>query len=236
MQPLTVQYGDYAVWEQAFRASAGHQRSSTTGRRRWGNPGRALDLPYAKPRPKWQSFKGADPVRTPDRLVRDRPAAGRGRDPFMVGLAAFQTVLHRSTGLGTLVLGTPVANRGCAGVEPLVGLFVNTLVLRTDVGGVGDSPTFHELLDRVRETRAGAFANQDVSLEAVIEAVRPPRDPSRQPLFQAAYYYQNVTIVPDRCPLRLGALTTGPRCLLCPVPGQWFLDVPLHRPLDVRQI
>ncbi|HVK07358.1 MAG TPA: condensation domain-containing protein, partial [Gemmataceae bacterium] len=198
LPPLAVQYGDYAVWEQTFRQSAGHKAQLDYWTRALAEPRPALDLPYAKPRPKWQTFKGSrirfevqdHLVRAIDRLCRDAAATR-----FMVGLAALQTVLHRSTGLGTLLLGTPVANRGAAGVEPLVGLFVNTLVLRTDVRGEW---TFRDLLDRVRETRAGAFANQDVSLEAVIEAVRPPRDPSRQPLFQAAYYYQNVTIVPDR--------------------------------------
>ena len=198
LTPLSVQYGDYSVCEQAFRQSPGHKAQLDYWTKVLAEPRPALDLPYAKPRPKWQTFKGArlrfeipeQLVRAIDRLCRDTAATR-----FMVGLAAVQTVLHRSTGLGTLLLGTPVANRGCPGVEPLVGLFVNTLVLRTDVRGEW---TFRELLDRVRETRAGAFAHQDVSLEAVIEAVRPPRDPSRQPLFQAAYYYQNVTIVPDR--------------------------------------
>ena len=88
-----------------------------------------------------------------------------------------------------------MANRNRGETEPLVGLFVNTVVLRTDVSG---DPTFRELLERVRQTRLGAFAPQDVSLEALIEELRPARDTSRQPFFQAAFYYQNVTIIPER--------------------------------------
>ena len=113
----------------------------------------------------------------------------------MVGLAAFQAVLHRYTGQDNLLLGTPVANRNRGETEPLVGLFVNTVVLRTDLSG---DPTFRDLLERVRKTRLGAFAHQDVSLEALIEELRPARDTSRQPFFQAAFYYQNVTIIPER--------------------------------------
>ncbi|MBO0699027.1 MAG: amino acid adenylation domain-containing protein, partial [Zavarzinella sp.] len=102
---------------------------------------------------------------------------------------------HRYTGLDTVLLGTPVANRTRREIEPLVGLFVNTLVLRTDLAG---DPTFRELLERVRRTRLDALDHPNVSLEALIEELRPPRDPGRHPFFQTAFYYQNVTLVPDR--------------------------------------
>src|SRR5262249_42448996 len=143
----------------------------------------SVDLPFAKPRPRWQTYKGERIQFTvPAKLVSgiDRLCRGASVTRFMVGLAAFQTVLNRYGGMDTLLLGTPVANRARGEVEPLVGLFVNTVVLRTDLSG---EPTFRDLLDRVRQTRLEALARQDVSLEALIEELRPARDPSRQPFF-----------------------------------------------------
>ncbi|WP_143860767.1 condensation domain-containing protein, partial [Nocardia cerradoensis] len=49
---------------------------------------------------------------------------------FMVLHAAFATVLAALSGSRDIVVGTPVAGRGEAALDELVGMFVNTLVLR----------------------------------------------------------------------------------------------------------
>ncbi|HKA06014.1 MAG TPA: condensation domain-containing protein, partial [Gemmataceae bacterium] len=198
LAPLGIQFGDYALWEQQFRDSPAYREQLDWWKRVLAPPIPSVDLPFAKPRPRWQTYKGERIQFTvPAKLVSgiDRLCRGASVTRFMVGLAAFQTVLNRYGGMDTLLLGTPVANRARGEVEPLVGLFVNTVVLRTDLSG---EPTFRDLLDRVRQTRLEALARQDVSLEALIEELRPARDPSRQPFFQAAFYYQNVTLVPER--------------------------------------
>ena len=58
---------------------------------------------------------------------------------FMVLMAAFQTLLHRYTGLEDIPIGTPLAGRSRAESEGLIGLFVNMLVFRGDLSG---DPTF----------------------------------------------------------------------------------------------
>jgi non-ribosomal peptide synthetase component F len=50
--------------------------------------------------------------------------------------------------------------------------------------GVAGDPTFKDLYDRVRETLAAAQAHQRLPFEEVVEALKPPRDRSRTPLFQ----------------------------------------------------
>src|SRR5918911_2158120 len=99
----------------------------------------------------------------------------------MTLLAAFQVLLHRYTGQDDIAVGTLIANRHRAELEALIGFFVNVLVLRTDLSG---DPSFRELLARVRDVTLGAYSNQELPYEKVLEALRPPRDLSRNPLFQ----------------------------------------------------
>ncbi|MFH0240924.1 amino acid adenylation domain-containing protein [Streptomyces sp. HK10] len=178
-----VQYGDFAVW-QRDRAGDGtlEGRLDYWEEELKGLP--ALRLPTDRPRPAaWSGRGGAVEVGLPSELAArlDAFAREQGATRFMVLLAAVQTVLARWSGQDDVPVGTPVAGRGRTELERLVGFFVNTVVLRTDLSG---SPTFAELLGRVRATVLGAFDHQDVPFEKLVERLRPERDLSRNPLFQ----------------------------------------------------
>jgi amino acid adenylation domain-containing protein len=87
-----------------------------------------------------------------------------------------------------LVIGTPVAGRGRAELEGLIGLFVNTLALRIDLG---DAPTVAGLLARVRELALAAQQHQETPFEQVVEALNPERSLAHSPLFQLMFAWQN---------------------------------------------
>ena len=90
----------------------------------------------------------------------------------MTLLAAFKLLLRHYTGEDDIVVGSPIANRTRREIEPLIGFFVNTLVLRSDLSG---NPSFRELLGRVREACLGAYANQDVPLDQLVQELKPER-------------------------------------------------------------
>jgi amino acid adenylation domain-containing protein len=97
-------------------------------------------------------------------------------------------VLSRHAGQDEVVIGTPVANRGRTEVEPLVGFFVNMLPLLTAVPG---DPTFRALVVAERETVLAAFGHQELPFDRLVEELRLPRDPGRNPVFQAVLTLQN---------------------------------------------
>src|SRR5690606_8070338 len=108
--------------------------------------------------------------------------------PYMTLLSAFALLLHRYTGQSDVVIGSPIANRRHAALEPLIGFFVNALVLRVQVAA---THTFRQLLAQVRSTTLDAYLHQDVPFERLVEELSPDRSLDRNPLFQVVFALHN---------------------------------------------
>lgn len=184
-----VQYADYAIWQRRWYESEGFSVELDYWKRQLARLPN-LDLPTDRPRPARQSFRGG---RVPLVLSEALTAAihqvsdDSHATPFMTLLAAFYVLLYRYTGQDDLVVGTPAANRLNRNLESLIGFFVNTLVLRCDLSG---QPSFKECLGRVRDRCLDAYAHQDLPFEKLVEALKPERDLSRNPLFQVQFVLQ----------------------------------------------
>ncbi len=86
------------------------------------------------------------------------------------------------------MIGSPIANRQRAEVEPLIGFFVNTQALKVDLSS---SPSVQQLLAQVRRTALQGQENQDVPFEQVVEELKPARSLSHSPIFQLMLAWQN---------------------------------------------
>ncbi|RYZ33473.1 MAG: non-ribosomal peptide synthetase, partial [Myxococcaceae bacterium] len=191
---LPVQYADYAVWQRDWLQGDVLEAQLGWWKQQLAGASHVLDLPTDKPRPAVVSQRGASvPVRLPRALSEQVEALAQraGATPFMVLLAAFQTVLHRYSGQDDVLVGSPIANRGHAETEGLIGFFVNTLVLR---GSFGTRPSFRQLLAQVRTTTLGAYEYQDLPFERLVESLQTTRDLTRTPLFQALFALQNAPV------------------------------------------
>ncbi|BCQ27138.1 hypothetical protein NK8_53270 (plasmid) [Caballeronia sp. NK8] len=190
LPPLAVQYADYTLWQRDWLAGAELERQTQYWRNQLAELA-PLDLPTDRPRPAQISGRGATLPFTVNPALYERLNALANREgvtPFMLLLAVFQTLLARLSGQTEVAVGSPIANRTHAQIEPLIGLFVNTLVLRADLSG---APSLRDLLAQVRNTTLAAYAHQDLPFEKLVEALAPVRDTSRTPLFQVMFVLQN---------------------------------------------
>ena len=200
---LPLQYADYTVWQRQCLAGEQLEEQLSYWKERLTGAPPVLELPTDDPRPAVQTFRdGRQSLTLPPPLADaiSKLARLEGLTPFMVLLAAFQTLLHRQTGQSDIVTGTPTAGRNRTETEGLIGFFINTVVLRTDLSG---NPAFREVLERVRRVCLGAFAHQDLPLERLVEELHPHRDPARSPLFQVFF---NMLSFEDRPELDLETL------------------------------
>ena len=100
-------------------------------------------------------------------------------------------MLNRYSGQDDFAIGVPVANRNRPETETLIGYFVNVVVLRANLA---DDPSFRQTVDRVRQIALDAFERQELTLDQVVDAVKPARDLSRNPLFQVMFALQNIPL------------------------------------------
>ncbi|HEX3131568.1 MAG TPA: amino acid adenylation domain-containing protein [Thermoanaerobaculia bacterium] len=139
-----------------------------------------LDLPTDHPRPAARTFRGGSRTRVIE-LIQPRAKL------FPVLLAAFDILLHRASGQTDLLVGSPTSGRLNPELAETIGYLVNPVVLRCDLSG---SPTFRQLVERVRRTIFGALRHQDYPFARLVERLQPDRDLSRPPIFQVMLAFQ----------------------------------------------
>lgn len=191
---LRTQYASFAAWQRAWVDEGGMEAELAYWKTTLLGAPPLLELPADRPRPPVQSFAGARcPLDLGERLTGalKQLARAEGATPFMVLLAGFLTLLHERTGRQDLVVGTDIANRDHGETQRLIGLFVNQLVLRVEVTG---NPTFRELVGRVRRTTLGAYTHHRLPFGQLVEALRPPRDPRYNPLFQVMFVLESAPL------------------------------------------
>jgi amino acid adenylation domain-containing protein len=187
---LRLQYRDYCLWQQqpAVKAAIGRQQAYWLGEFAAEIP--VLNLPTDFPRPHRQSFSGESLAADIDsRLLAGlrKTASSLNVTLYMLLLGACYILLQKLSGQQDIVVGTPLAARRHADLEPIIGMFVNTLALRS-------RPVRRTAVaDYLRQVKAGtlrAFENQEYPFEELVERVMPRRDASRNPLFDVMFTFQ----------------------------------------------
>ena len=99
---------------------------------------------------------------------------------FMLLTALVKVLLYRYSGESDITVGFPIAGREHPDLDGQIGLYANTLVLRSRLH---DAQSFTALLDQIRISAAAAYDHQDYPFDQLVQDLNPPRDPSRNPLF-----------------------------------------------------
>ena len=185
---LPIQYPDYALWQRTHL-----QDETLTGLldywRHQLSGSCVLELPLDRPRRDVQTHAGAtEALVFPQELSDQLRELSRRENStvFMTLLAALKVLFFRYTGQEDVSVGIPIANRGHAEVENLIGCLLNTLVVRTQLSS---ATRFRDFLLRVREVTLEAYAHQELPFEKLLEELQPERNLNRTPLFQVFVNY-----------------------------------------------
>ncbi|MBK5406978.1 non-ribosomal peptide synthetase [Pseudomonas sp. TH34] len=184
---LALQYADYGSWQRQWLAEGEGQRQLAYWKQQLGDDHPTLSLATDHPRSA-QHIRSASrhSVRVTASLSEAirKTAQTHESTPFMLLLAAFQSLLYRYSGQRDIRIGVPNANRPRQETQGLIGFFINTLVLRAELDA---RLPFADLLAATRTAAFGAQAHQDLPFEQLLEAFPRARE---QGLFQVMFNHQ----------------------------------------------
>jgi amino acid adenylation domain-containing protein len=192
LQPLSIQYKEYASWEQNQLSLDSKAKDSKIY---WENQFQGeipiLELPTNKKRPLYKTYTGkiVSQKLAKDVLKLFKLLCQSNNSTLFMGLVAVvKYLLYKYSNQKDIIIGTPIAGREHTLLQNQVGVYINTLALRTKFKG-GDS--FETLLEKVKETTLNAYEHQLYPFDKLVSDLSLQRDLSRNPLFDVMVTLQN---------------------------------------------
>ncbi|UHA73332.1 non-ribosomal peptide synthetase [Paenibacillus sp. 481] len=192
LAPLSIQYKDYAVWEQTAQASERYLAEESYWLAQFKEEIPVLDLKLDGIRPRVQRYEGTQYTFQLDRELTSQLKQATVANKvtlFMILFSAYHILLAKYSGQEDIVVGTPIAGRDHVETNTLIGMFVKTLGLRCAPKA---ELSIEQYIGQVRDNVLEAYKHTLFPLEALIEKLDVPRDSSRHPLFDTLFVLQNM--------------------------------------------
>jgi amino acid adenylation domain-containing protein len=210
LPPLRLQYNDYSQWQNNLLSRGEFREQETFWLKQFEDEIPVLDLPTDYERPLEQSFAGsgaAFEINKQNIAALRELASKEGVTMFMMLLTLYNIFLSRLSGKEDIVIGTPVAGRRHADLQPIPGMFVSTLCLRNYPSG---EKTFKAFLHDVKQGTLKTFDNQDYQFEELVEKIAVERDLRRNPVFDIAFSFHNEFEITDSPDMEIPGLKLTP--------------------------
>jgi amino acid adenylation domain-containing protein len=194
LKPLSIQYKDYAVWQQGQLAAETMQIHRDYWLKQFEGNLPVLDLPGDAPRPLAKTYNGG---RIYSRLGADltgkikKLSHDQGATLFMGLTAAVNILLHKYTHQTDIIVGGVVSGREHADLQDQIGFYTNTLALRTTVD---PSNSFTEVIRSVKHATFAAYEHEAYPFDELVNALNLKPAPGRNPLFDVLIEYRDTNM------------------------------------------
>ncbi|MFG2233612.1 amino acid adenylation domain-containing protein [Streptomyces sp. NPDC048723] len=186
----SVQYADYASWEEGWLAGEHAERQRQYWRRTLADLPAPVGIVPGRRREAVPSYRAAGLEFGYDAAFLTKVqalCAETGSTLYTALVAAYSLLLSRMARMDDIVVGSPLAQRPHPGLENTPGLFFNSISLRTRVSG---TQSVRDFLATTRKTAYEAFAHQELPFDQVVQAAAPQRSSAHAPVFQAVFLFQ----------------------------------------------
>jgi amino acid adenylation domain-containing protein/non-ribosomal peptide synthase protein (TIGR01720 family) len=187
-----IQYRDYITWEKEELATGRIRLQEAYWRDQLRDGWPVLEMPIDYERPAFFTSRGGKIPGSVDRAtIQTLKAIARENNCTLhaVLLTAYSILLSRYSSQEEMVIGIPAGRRKHADLRTVQGMFVNSLPIRCRVNG---EENFLQILQAHASTIETALDNQEYPVAELISSLGHRRDPSRHPLFDTMFTYQNM--------------------------------------------
>ncbi|KAA1243795.1 non-ribosomal peptide synthetase [Aquimarina sp. RZ0] len=183
LQPLSIQYKDYAEWQQTVINSKEIVNHKNYWKTQFKGNIPITEIPSNKPRPSIKTYNGATITKEFNgNLIKDfqKLCSEQGATLFMGFLTLTKILFYKYTSQTDIIIGSPNAGRELTELQDQIGFYVNILALKTSFN---NRESFNQLLRKVKKTTLDANQYQDYPFDELIQELNLPSDRSRNPLF-----------------------------------------------------
>ncbi|MCO7199082.1 non-ribosomal peptide synthetase [Pseudoalteromonas sp. OANN1] len=182
---LTVQYADYALWQEKMLQGTNLQKEIDFWKKQLS------DAPLRHSLPIKQHHASTDRICNSVHMKVDKTqlnalystASHHKLTLFNLLHAAIALVLSRNSGCEDIVIGTAATNRNLTEIQSMIGFCVNTLALRVNTA----CTSIQDYFAHVRQIDLTAFEHQSVPFDTIIDACDIPRNKAYTPVFQIMF-------------------------------------------------
>ncbi len=190
LQPLTIQYKEFASWEQTRLSSDKTEDSKIYWVNQFHGEIPILELPTNK-RPLYKTYTGKIITSKLSKIDLNKFKAIcllNDSTLFMGLISVVKILLYKYSNQKDIIIGTPIAGREHTLLQDQIGVYINTLALRTKFE---NDDSFETLLKKVKETTLSAYEHQSYPFDKLVSDLTLQRDLNRNPLFDVMVTLQN---------------------------------------------
>lgn len=169
LQPLRIQYKDYAAWKIRRKGGPINQKQEAYWNEIYATLSPDLDIPSDGERTPGMVYIGDDISFKIDAVTCSRLkeiAEQKSVSLYMIIMSNLKLLLHKYTGKTDISVGSAVAGRVNVELDNIIGVFINMIGIRTYFK---KNMCFADLLDDVKEKTLGAFENSEYPIASIIK-------------------------------------------------------------------
>ncbi|KAF0818519.1 Polyketide synthase module protein [Bacillus sp. ZZV12-4809] len=191
LQDKTIQYKDFAVWQNKFLQSPEANKQKEYWLSDLSGELPVLNIPTDYPRPELQNFEGESLTFNMGIDLKKRLEEFCYNADITMNMlisAAYSILLSKYTSQEEIVIGLPIIGRGHFDTQNMIGMFANTIVLRSFPE---KNKTFEKFLLEVKDKLIKAYDNQDVQFDMLLDMLDIRRENGRNPIFSTMLALQD---------------------------------------------
>lgn len=191
IEPLEIQYKDYAYWEKNKLESNDFLSQKEFFKSKLKDNLPILNLPLDFPRREVKSLKGNTISTTIKKNTYKEILSFCNKlqiTPYMFFLSSYFILLHKYSRQEDIIVGCPFANRNLPELKNIIGMFVNNIVIRCDIS---PNSSYLEFLNKLKSICLNIFENSDYPFDELVKDLEYKPAINRNPIFDTMFIYQN---------------------------------------------